>query len=99
VEIFCHGCGLFASFRFYSLPQITFLSIYFFFVSNFSEIEKLPIGSDVWDHSGYGDVDWNEALALEIFDFSEELRRFPKYIAEWFRDGTQHTTTANIREE
>lgn len=30
------------------------------------------VGADVWDTSIYGDVDTNEALAAEIFDFTEK---------------------------
>jgi hypothetical protein len=34
--------------------------------------QALDFGEDIWDAALYGDADTNEALAAEIFDFSEK---------------------------
>ncbi|MGK3749321.1 MAG: hypothetical protein ACI8RD_001615 [Bacillariaceae sp.] len=39
------------------------------------------VGADVWDPSLYGDVDTNEALAAEIFDFTE--KEFERVVSKY----------------
>jgi hypothetical protein len=39
------------------------------------------VGADVWDPSIYGDVDTNEALAAEIFDFTE--KEFERVVSKY----------------
>ncbi|KAL3921293.1 MAG: hypothetical protein SGILL_002821 [Bacillariaceae sp.] len=41
------------------------------------------IGADVWDSSQYGNVDTNEALAVDIFDFSEHEYRQAAMMSIW----------------
>jgi hypothetical protein len=43
------------------------------------------VGADVWDPSMYGDVDTNEALAAEIFDFSE--KEFERVMSKYKGNG------------
>ena len=46
-----------------------------------SEYNNGDIGANVWDPSLYGDVDTNEALAAEIFDFSE--KEFERVVSKY----------------
>jgi len=56
------------------------------------------VGADVWDPSLYGDVDTNEALAAEIFDFTE--KEFERVVSKYkhgrssFSSSSQRTSSA-----
>ena len=46
-----------------------------------SDYNNEDVGADVWDPSLYGDVDTNEALAAEIFDFTE--KEFERVVSKY----------------
>jgi hypothetical protein len=48
---------------------------------NSGDYNNEDVGADVWDPSLYGDVDTNEALAAEIFDFTE--KEFERVVSKY----------------
>ena len=67
-----------------------------------SDYNNEDVGADAWDPSLYGDVDTNEALAAEIFDFTEKefervVSKYKQGIPSDMSLSTSTSTTNNSR--